>query len=225
MMNRRPWVFDCDGVILNSNALKSQAMRRAASSFCEAAANELVAYHEAHGGIGREIKFRYFFEHLLGRRTDYGEDYASLSASYSKYVREALVECEVAPGLETMIDELRTVGVEAYVVSGAEENELRDILKQRQIAHLFSGIFGSPTSKAHNVLRLSKGKPLPDTFIGDSKYDCDVALQFGMKFYFLTDWTDFTDWQQQLPDHPDVTVLGNLQQLHASHPLLSGFAG
>ncbi|WP_417451444.1 HAD family hydrolase [Kordiimonas sp.] len=216
-MTARPWVFDCDGVLLNSNALKSNAMYQAASRYGQAEAEALLAYHKPRGGIGREIKFRYFFEHILNRQTDYQADYETLCADYSRNVRDALVQCDVAAGLEKLISRLDSAGVEAFVISGAEEGELRDILSMKKIDHLFKGIFGSPKSKTDNVHRLMRHSGIPDTFIGDSHHDCEVALHFGMQFYFLTDWTEMPTWQQDLPSHPDIRVLKNIRELDTLH--------
>ncbi len=43
-------IFDCDGVILNSNQVKTQAFYKATLSYGEAAAESLVNYHIQHGG-------------------------------------------------------------------------------------------------------------------------------------------------------------------------------
>lgn len=46
-------VFDCDGVVLNSNRIKTEAFRVVAAPYGDAAAGALVQYHLAHGGISR----------------------------------------------------------------------------------------------------------------------------------------------------------------------------
>ena len=50
-------VFDCDGVVLNSNKLKTQAFYNAALPYGEKAAIALVSYHIKNGGISRNHKF------------------------------------------------------------------------------------------------------------------------------------------------------------------------
>jgi hypothetical protein len=40
-------VFDCDGVVLNSNRIKTEAFRLVAAPYGEAAAEALVQYHLA----------------------------------------------------------------------------------------------------------------------------------------------------------------------------------
>jgi len=46
-------VFDCDGVVLNSNKIKTQAFYEATKQFGHESAQALVDYHVANGGISR----------------------------------------------------------------------------------------------------------------------------------------------------------------------------
>ena len=52
--------FDCDGLILNSNKIKTQAFKEVVSQYGEKASNELQNYHIKNGGISRYKKFNYF---------------------------------------------------------------------------------------------------------------------------------------------------------------------
>ena len=55
-------IFDCDGVILNSNFQKIEAYRNAALEFgaSKEQAESLVQHHVALTGISRYVKFEYF---------------------------------------------------------------------------------------------------------------------------------------------------------------------
>ena len=46
-------VFDCDGVILNSNSIKTQAFYDTTAFLGVDVANELKNYHLANGGVSR----------------------------------------------------------------------------------------------------------------------------------------------------------------------------
>ena len=52
--------FDCDGVILNSNSLKSDAFLFAVDSYGKNYAKKLLKYHQENGGISRYEKFKFF---------------------------------------------------------------------------------------------------------------------------------------------------------------------
>ena len=58
-------IFDCDGVVLDSNRVKTEAFRAAAMPWGRAAAEALVANHVANGGVSRYEKFASFLEHIL----------------------------------------------------------------------------------------------------------------------------------------------------------------
>ena len=63
-------IFDCDGVILNSNFQKIEAYRNAAIKFGANIheAEALVKYHIERTGISRNIKFHYFLDTIMGRK-------------------------------------------------------------------------------------------------------------------------------------------------------------
>jgi len=54
----RTYVFDCDGVVLDSNNLKTLSFREAALPYGEDVADALVEYHVRHRGVTRFEKFR-----------------------------------------------------------------------------------------------------------------------------------------------------------------------
>ena len=58
-------LFDCDGVILNSNKIKTRAFKLASIPFGKEASNTLEDYHLRHGGISRYEKFDYFLTSIV----------------------------------------------------------------------------------------------------------------------------------------------------------------
>ena len=83
-MKWKTWVFDCDGVLLNSNGVKSEAMYRSALKYGAANADHLVQYHISNGGIGRTIKFRWFIREFLGINKGVEEEVSALNREYRK---------------------------------------------------------------------------------------------------------------------------------------------
>ena len=55
-------IFDCDGVILNSNEIKTLSFREALNAFNKNAIEEFINYHNQNGGISRYIKIKYFLD-------------------------------------------------------------------------------------------------------------------------------------------------------------------
>ncbi len=210
---QRNWVFDCDGVLLNSNEAKYQAMFDATRPFGEKEAHALVTYHRARGGVGREVKFRHFFKTILGREDDFTQDYEQLLARYSQLVQESLKSCDVAPALDEVMSALKQLNVQSFVISGAEQTELRSLLRQKSIDQYFERVFGSPRSKTHWMKRISDQYGPVQVCIGDSQHDYDVALEWGAHFVFMSRWTEWQNGASFLKDHAAITVLDDTRAL------------
>lgn len=191
-------VFDCDGVVLNSNKVKTKAFYKAALPYGEAAAQAMVDYHVANGGVSRYKKFAYFLEQIAPGYAEQRKQLPNLEEllqAYAGYVREGLLSCEIAPGLEAL--RKQTSSARWLIVSGGDQAELRDVFAQRDIAKWFDGgIFGSPDTKDDILSReLASGNiQHPALFLGDSKYDYQAAKAVGLDFVFLTQWTEVKNY-------------------------------
>ena len=191
-------IFDCDGVLLNSNFKKSEAYRYAAIDFgaTEEQAEELVQYHIKNSGISRYVKFDYFLTNILEQSFN-EENFNFLVKSLNHHVIEILIDCDVAAGL----DELRKQTIDQHwmVMSGGDQDEVRTILASKHLDHLFDyGIYGSPDSK-HDIVKhhLENNKNfMPAIFFGDAEYDIKTAKTFNLDFIFISGWTDFSDWEE-----------------------------
>ena len=196
-------VFDCDGVVLNSNRLKIQAYFEVAIKFgaTEVQAQALVGHHVLFGGISRYPKFEFFLREILKQPVT-EQSMQALLSTFTAEVKRLLTDCEVSPDLMA----LRNAAPAAkwMIISGGDQSELREIFKQRGIADLFSaGIFGSPDNKDQILAReIAAGNILqPALFIGDSRYDHQASTRASLDFVFLNAWTDFEDWPTYCAEH------------------------
>lgn len=195
-------VFDCDGVVLDSNKVKTEAFYQATLPYGEAAAQAMVDYHVANGGVSRYKKFAHFLEQIA---SDYAEqrnpvepgpELEALLQAYAGYVKDGLLSCEVAPGLEALRQ--RTPNARWLIVSGGDQAELRDVFASRGIAEWFDGgIFGSPDTKDEILARELDTDNIiePALFLGDSRYDHIAASKAGLSFVFISGWSEFTGWE------------------------------
>lgn len=209
----RSLIFDCDGVILDSNQVKTAAFYKAALPYGTEAADALVAYHVANGGISRYQKFEYFLREIVGH-----EGLAPLEgllARYATQVREGLLGCRIAEGL----DELRAALPRSnwLIVSGGDQNELREVFAARGLTRYFNGgIYGSPSDKREILAReIQNGHvELPALFIGDSRFDYVCATEAGLDFVFVSDWTEFNGWESYFAAQTrPIVVKGNIGSL------------
>lgn len=207
-------VFDCDGVVLNSNVVKTSAYYRTAKNLgaTDAQAQALVDYHVNLGGISRYHKFDYYLREILVQPVT-EDGIQALLDEFSRELEVGLMECQMADGLF----ELRkaTPNAKWMVLSGGDQQEIRDLFAKRNIAYLFDGgLFGSPDYKDQVLAReKTEGNlTLPALFIGDSKYDYEAASGAGLDFVFLSDWTEVPDWQEYCTQN-NLTVLHNIADL------------
>jgi phosphoglycolate phosphatase-like HAD superfamily hydrolase len=185
-------VFDCDGVVLNSNQVKTDAFYQASLLYGKQAAQAMVDYHVANGGVSRYKKFAHFLENIVPRQE--GPDLDSILASYASYVKDGLLSCEVAPGLQALRES--TPEARWLIVSGGDQAELRDVFAHRGLTQLFDGgVFGSPESKGKILAReMANGNIVgPALFLGDSKYDYEAADRAGLDFVFLSGWSEVSE--------------------------------
>ena len=210
----RCWVFDCDGVLLDSNAVKTQAFYDVALPFGTAAADALVAFHVEHGGISRFVKFQHLFTGILQRAPEAGE-LDTVIDQFSKAAKARMLECAEAPRLHDVLEAVAATGP-VYVVSGSMQSELREVFAQRGLDKHFTAIFGSPDTKDMIVQRerANDAMPGPALFIGDARYDFEVADRFGLDFAFAHAWSEFSGWQTYFQDKP-VPIIQSIQDLLA----------
>jgi len=194
-------VFDCDGVVLNSNKVKTQAFYDATLSFGHDKAQALVDYHVQHGGISRYLKFEYFIEKILHQPLEQGL-LDELLAKFAAEVKTGLMQSNIAPGLKELRQQ--TAHANWLIVSGGDQDELREVFTERGLFELFDGgIFGSPDNKDIILDRELTNQVIqkPALFLGDSKYDFQAADKAQLDFVFLTDWTEVKDWKAFQDEH------------------------
>ena len=207
-------VFDCDGVVLNSNVLKTEAYFRTAKNLgaSDAQAQALVEYHVRLGGISRYHKFDYFLREIL-KQAATKEAIQPYLEEFGRELEVGLMECQLAEGLFELRE--ATPNAKWLLISGGDQQELRTLFAKRKIDHLFDGgIFGSPDNKDEVLARekTNGNLELPAMFLGDSKYDYEAATRAGLDFLFCTDWTEVADWQVYC-EVLKIRTINNIYQL------------
>ena len=205
-------VFDCDGVILDSNKIKSQAFYDVAIEFGEQAAKQLLDYHIQRGGISRFLKFEWFVKTVL-KKEDYEGLVSILLQKYADIIERELLLCSIAESLDIFRE--KTKYADWMVVSGGKQEELISLFTKRKINHYFNkGIFGSPDSKNTIIEREIKNGNIifPALYIGDSKYDYEVSTSLGLDFIFLKGWTEFKEWESFFKDK-NIHIFDNIKTI------------
>ena len=208
-------VFDCDGVIMNSNAVKTSAFGNSVKFLGQEAVNSFKNYHIQNGGISRYEKFKYFVDNIvpdLGITQNIDCEY--LLKAYSREVSLNLLSCEI----DESIFNLRAANTSSWAVaSGSDQQELREIFFKRDLTKLFElGVWGSPSSKQEIFnSQFSQFSPSDILFLGDSFYDYQVSIEFNIDFAFISHWSEFKEILE-LSNQNQIPIFTSLAELLAS---------
>lgn len=197
LLNRYKFhLFDCDGVILNSNKLKADVFYQVAYKFDRAHAHELRQFSESRNGFSRSEIFKFFAQNIL-KQDNCDLMVEEMIAEFGLLARKRLLECDVVKRLSEI--KRKNINSKWMVVSGGDQNELRTVFAQRQILENFElGVFGSPRDKNTIIQEefkniYSNGETI---FIGDSKTDYEVARKWGFDFLFVGGWSELIGWKE-----------------------------
>ena len=181
-------VFDCDGVLLDSNDMKVRAFVEVLSGYPEDAVALFSEFQQASFGLSRYRLVDRFFADFLGRDAEPGEKQALLDA-FGAYCVENYARQPVTTGATDTLERLAAAGVPLFVVSGSDQAELRDTLATIGLARYFRTIFGSPDTKVANLDKVKAECPAERIiFVGDATADWDAASKHGCQFLYLSTW-------------------------------------
>jgi phosphoglycolate phosphatase-like HAD superfamily hydrolase len=188
----RALIFDFDGVLLESNDLKTRGFSTVFARFPEHH-DAMMAFHEANVSASRYDKFRHLVVERLHRSA---EDplIDELAASFSGEMRQMLSSCPWVAGAE---DFLRRMSgrLPLYLASMTPQEELEDVLAERRLAGVFDAVYGCPPwSKAAALAAITATTGPGDVvFIGDSAGDQRASRAAGIEFIARDSGLPFDD--------------------------------
>ena len=122
-------VFDCNGVLIESNAVKTQALGQTVKEFGQKAMDHLMDYNRENGGISRIKKFEWFYREVVKVHLS-DEMMDTLCNRFKQPCIDAVLDAPMVSGVKKSLDLL--VGrLPMFVASGTPEKEIQDILIQR----------------------------------------------------------------------------------------------
>lgn len=173
-------VFDLDGVILDSEAVKLHAFE---SLFSDHVAElpRIRAYNESQRGIPRETKFRFICQHIL-ESADADSLVHRLMGNYKQALDTALAGVSLIPGIKAF---LQKTSYPKYICSSAPMYEIVAAVRRHGIEHHFQALYGYPDRKAEVLTRLKQQCDHPIVFFGDAEADHDAAKAAGVSFILV----------------------------------------
>lgn len=185
LSNYKVLFWDFDGVILDSVPIRNEGYWHALKEYPDEQVEKLIRYQQLNGGISRYVKFRYFYEDILGKEIS-EEKVNSYAKTFSEYMVQRLTDKSLLIDETIRFIENHYESIPMHIVSGSDQEELRFLCKELEIDHFFKSIHGSPTPKidlVKQVLYLERYHPEDAALIGDSINDYDAARLNGLTFY------------------------------------------
>ena len=179
----KTFIFDFDGVILDSLDCKTQAFYQMYLPYGKDIAEKVKDYHINNGGVSRFEKFKYWHKNYLDQHIS-NEEIEGLSNKFSEIVFDKVVNSNQIKGSLDFIKK-HNREYQFFIISGTPDDEIKKITKELKIDIYFKEILGSPKDKIQWCEYLSYKyslKPHETIFLGDALSDYSAAKKFG--FYF-----------------------------------------
>ena len=199
--NYQTVIFDCDGVVLNSNFIKAKCFYLSVKDLGDKLAKDFINYHKNQGGLSRLKKYDYLIDNILPKYKIIVKDkkllHKELISKYESLLKSQILKADLSPFLIKLREQNNSV--DWIMISGSDQIELREILKKKGIYEFFNlGIFGSPSTKESLIKKniIQNKIKFPAIFLGDSKLDYYSAKKYEIDFIFLYEWTDLSNWEK-----------------------------
>jgi phosphoglycolate phosphatase-like HAD superfamily hydrolase len=181
-------VFDFDGTLADTNAVKDECMQRTVAGLPDGPA----ALETAREGGGD----RYKVFAAVARRVWHGAAPETIAGktrvlveSYSNCCAKGIVAAAERRGARNALDALRRRGLPRYVLSATPDRHLREVLIRRGLLSRVNGAIGSSVTKEKGLLQImAKERVGRDSIllVGDSVDDQRAARTIGVKFAAVT---------------------------------------
>lgn len=183
MRTCRALIFDFDGVIVESEPIKTLAFQILYREYGPEVVAAAVAHHEANGGIPRRTKIRHCHKMLLDIELNQ-EELDRLCRQFSALVEGKVVASDWVPGAKAaLFDQFGRRPM--FIVSGTPQDEITRILERRGMKAWFVEAHGSPPDKATTIRGILARHGLDRRavlFVGDAAADWRAARETGVRF-------------------------------------------
>lgn len=200
-------LFDFDGVLFDTNQLKTKAFALALSDYPDTQVAELVQYHKDNGGISRQLKMQYFFEKIM-HLPDSEDKQKQAVERFAGHCQALLPTASLLPGAADFLTAAENLQVSMAICSGGNTGEIRKLLQRESLEHLFIEVWGNEQSKIAHAENNVTTRFKRVCFFGDSQYDMKVAEQFSFDFCFLHGVTEWSEGEKIATNNGHLVVKG-----------------
>ena len=175
-------LWDFDGVIKDSVAVKTSAYECLFRSYGPKVANLVVAHHEANGGMSRYEKLPIYLRYA---RVNPSETVvAQFCDRFATLVVEGVIASPWVPGVREYLMDAHNEQSFA-LITATPQCEIELILERLGILRCFRKVYGAPIDKSRAILKTMEefGFPRNETLmVGDSLSDLKAAQENDIQF-------------------------------------------
>jgi phosphoglycolate phosphatase-like HAD superfamily hydrolase len=187
-------VFDCDGVLIDSNRVKSQAYRTALAGEPPGRIDAFYDWFHAHPGHTRFALFEHFYAVIAGV-PDWRERVTAACAVFAGELERALHACPVVPGADGFLARLSERSASSAIVSAALRSDLDAVVARRGWDGRFRAVCGGEKTKVAHIrdLRAAGVLSAGGLYFGDSSIDMESAEATGCHFIYVSGCSEWRD--------------------------------
>jgi len=195
------FIFDFDGVILDSNFIKKDAIMESVSGILDThKAQEFVRYFTSLNGVPREEKIAKYVPK---------ENYHYVLEKYESILDNKLKHANTVPGVKKFIQQISELKKGMIVLSGGTQSEVVELLKLNFLYEYFPKVLGGPSNKNENLELIELDEPV--LYFGDSKVDYEVAVKNNFDFVFVYGYTNLNNWKNIVKDWKLKGIIKNFK--------------
>jgi HAD superfamily hydrolase (TIGR01549 family) len=180
-------IFDFDGVIKDSTAVKTEAFRILYEEFGTKVTDGVVKHHIENGGVSRYDKIRHYHQIFLGLQLK-EKELQEWCDRFSELVLRKVIDSPYVQGAEKAITDLGKEHL-LFIISGTPQHEMDYIVRQLALHSKFEMICGSPKKKekwAKEIMDKYRLTNKEVVFVGDAMTDFDAAEACRLHFILRT---------------------------------------
>jgi phosphoglycolate phosphatase len=179
-------VFDFDGTLVDSNAIKDRSFGDVVARLPggpDALATARLGGGDRHrifGEVSRRLEPDAAAQLILARR---------LANDYGRRCLKAIGAAPERRGAGRALRHLRQRGIRLYLNTATPQADIPALLRARRWAGLFCGVYGAPRGKVdilRAILRREHIAPRAMLMVGDSRDDLESAREVGTWFIGIT---------------------------------------
>ena len=196
----RAMVFDFDGTLVNSNAIKRRAFELCFAGFPEYR-EDILRYCWGHHHTPRDEKFRYVYEQILEQPYT-ANVAANLHARFESATTRQILEAPEIPGASAFLQRIESSHLTA-VLSSTPQAILTDLVVRRGWRDYVQVIQGAPVKKAAWLRDFRRARGLGASeilFFGDAEEDAEAARTAGCAFVTVGNEGEFPGCRFAIPD-------------------------